>query len=71
MEGGYAGLPSEAVNTVSNQTLYEKTRRNYHDSIIKSLLIKIWKEFHSVGRRNVHRNFLGNYKHLTAPPSLP
>uniref|UniRef100_A0A8C8YCY5 Uncharacterized protein n=1 Tax=Panthera leo TaxID=9689 RepID=A0A8C8YCY5_PANLE len=44
------------------QRLYEKIRRKYHDSMIKSLLVKIWKELHPMGHHNVHRNSQGNSK---------
>ncbi|XP_054430477.1 overexpressed in colon carcinoma 1 protein [Pteronotus mesoamericanus] len=40
--GVYVGLPSEAVNMVSNQTkTVQKSRRQYNGSIIKSWLLKI------------------------------
>lgn len=53
------------------QRLYEKIRRKYHDSMIKSLLVKIWKELHPMGHHNVHRNSQGNSKQSPASPPLP
>ncbi|XP_026963224.1 overexpressed in colon carcinoma 1 protein isoform X1 [Sagmatias obliquidens] len=46
--GVYVGLPSEAVNMVSNQTKTvrkSKLEESNIMTIIKSLLIKIWLEF--------------------------
>uniref|UniRef100_A0A9L0TAY1 Overexpressed in colon carcinoma 1 protein n=1 Tax=Equus caballus TaxID=9796 RepID=A0A9L0TAY1_HORSE len=71
--GVYVGLPSEAVSMASSQTKAVQKSKKYHDSIIKSLLIKIWKEFHSMGLSNLHRHFQGNSKQSPGPnpPSLP
>ncbi|XP_061061500.1 overexpressed in colon carcinoma 1 protein isoform X1 [Eubalaena glacialis] len=43
--GVYVGLPSEAVNMVSNQTKTVRKKESNIMTIIKSLLIKIWMEF--------------------------
>ncbi|XP_049550881.1 overexpressed in colon carcinoma 1 protein isoform X1 [Orcinus orca] len=43
--GVYVGLPSEAVNMVSNQTKTVRKKESNIMTIIKSLLIKIWLEF--------------------------
>ncbi|XP_059969256.1 overexpressed in colon carcinoma 1 protein isoform X1 [Mesoplodon densirostris] len=43
--GVYVGLPSEAVNMVSNQTKTVRKKESNIMTIIKSLLFKIWMEF--------------------------